>query len=183
MIDGAGARLAGREARRRRGFLPRGAAIVGAEHRRTEVPLARLREDEKFATLCLETAETLKETIESQAWDGKWYRRAYFDDGQPLGSQENTECQIDSLPQSWSVISGAGHPERAQQPHALHFVPGPRRSVLDRRGKDPELDSKDPDLTRDDTGRLRRLWRRATGNGTGTDERDDDDDGGADENQ
>jgi cellobiose phosphorylase len=69
----------------------------------------------QFANLCLETAETLKETIESQAWDGKWYRRAYFDDGQPLGSQENTECQIDSLPQSWSVISGAGHPERAQQ--------------------------------------------------------------------
>jgi hypothetical protein len=51
----------------------------------------------------------------------------------------------------------------------------------DRPEKDP--DAGDPDSTRDDTGRLRRLWRRATGNGNGTDERDDDDDGGADENE
>jgi hypothetical protein len=53
----------------------------------------------------------------------------------------------------------------------------------ERTEKDPDLDSKDPDLTRDDTGRLRRLWRRATGNGSSTDERDDDDDGGAAENE
>src|SRR5206468_3246632 len=50
---------------------------------------------------------------EAQAWDGGWYRRAYFDDGTPLGSKENEEAQIDSLPQSWSVISGAGDPKRA----------------------------------------------------------------------
>lgn len=78
-------------------------------------PLARWREDVQFADMCIETAETLKEAIETQAWDGQWYRRAYFDDGKPLGARENAECQIDSLPQSWSVISGAGHPERAQQ--------------------------------------------------------------------
>ena len=47
-----------------------------------------------------------------RAWDGDWYRRAYFDDGTPLGSQENTECRIDAIAQSWSVISGAGNPER-----------------------------------------------------------------------
>lgn len=46
------------------------------------------------------------------AWDGAWYRRAYFDDGTPLGSKKNEECQIDAIAQSWSVISGAGDPER-----------------------------------------------------------------------
>ncbi|HYK79203.1 MAG TPA: glucoamylase family protein, partial [Micropepsaceae bacterium] len=48
-----------------------------------------------------------------QAWDGDWYRRAYFDDGTPLGSVVNTECRIDSIAQSWSVLSGAGDPARA----------------------------------------------------------------------
>jgi len=47
------------------------------------------------------------------AWDGKWYRRAYFDDGTPLGSHLNSECRIDAIAQAWSVISGAGTPERA----------------------------------------------------------------------
>ena len=75
-------------------------------------PLAKLRNDDAFYALCIEKAELLRETIEAQAWDGGWYRRAYFDDGQPLGSKENIECQIDSLPQSWSVISGAGQPDR-----------------------------------------------------------------------
>ena len=51
--------------------------------------------------------------LEENAWDGKWYRRAYFDDGTPLGSAGNDECQIDSLPQAWAVISGARRP-RAQ---------------------------------------------------------------------
>ena len=44
-----------------------------------------------------------------------WYRRAYFDNGEPLGSASNLECQIDSIPQSWSVLSGAGDPERSRQ--------------------------------------------------------------------
>ncbi len=48
--------------------------------------------------------------IERHAWDGAWYRRAYFDDGTPLGSAANPECQIDSIAQSWSVLSGAGDP-------------------------------------------------------------------------
>lgn len=59
--------------------------------------------------------ESLIEAIEKNAWDGNWYRRAYFDNGQPLGSVENSECKIDSIAQSWSVISGAGNPERALQ--------------------------------------------------------------------
>jgi len=52
--------------------------------------------------------------VEDEAWDGEWYRRAYFDDGRPLGSASSPECQIDSLPQSWAVLSGAGDPERAR---------------------------------------------------------------------
>jgi cyclic beta-1,2-glucan synthetase len=52
--------------------------------------------------------EALKKALEEKAWDGDWYRRAYFDDGTPLGSAQNSECRIDSIAQSWSVISGAG---------------------------------------------------------------------------
>jgi cyclic beta-1,2-glucan synthetase len=60
-------------------------------------------------------AERLAGAAESQAWDGSWYRRAYFDDGSPLGSSENTEARIDSLAQSWAVLSGAGDPDRASR--------------------------------------------------------------------
>jgi cyclic beta-1,2-glucan synthetase len=49
------------------------------------------------------------------AWDGDWYRRAYFDDGTPLGSAQNEECRIDSITQSWAVLSGAAQPRRAQR--------------------------------------------------------------------
>jgi cyclic beta-1,2-glucan synthetase len=58
-------------------------------------------------------AATLKESLEREAWDGDWYRRAYFDDGSPLGSVTNNECRIDSIVQSWAVISGAADPVRA----------------------------------------------------------------------
>ena len=54
----------------------------------------------------------IKENLEENAWDGKWYKRAYFDNGEPLGSKENPECKIDSIAQSWSVISKAGSPDR-----------------------------------------------------------------------
>ena len=76
--------------------------------------VAEQRKDAAFAEHCLTEARTLKENIERHAWDGKWYRRAYFDDGEPLGSASSPECQIDSLPQSWSVLSGAGNPARAK---------------------------------------------------------------------
>ena len=78
-------------------------------------PLARARHDVVFAQRCLAQASRLQQNIEKNAWDGRWYRRAYFDNGEPLGSQTNPECQIDSLPQSWSVISGAGDPGRSRQ--------------------------------------------------------------------
>ncbi len=77
--------------------------------------LARGRNDAVFAGQCLSQARRLQQSIEQQAWDGQWYRRAYFDNGEPLGSCANPECQIDSLPQSWSVISGAAEPQRARQ--------------------------------------------------------------------
>ena len=54
----------------------------------------------------------LKDSLEREAWDGDWYRRAYFDDGTPLGSAVNDACRIDSIAQSWSVISGAAEPSR-----------------------------------------------------------------------
>ncbi len=77
--------------------------------------LARLHKDIPFADRCVAQALQLQQNIEQHAWDGQWYRRAYFDNGEPLGSQANPECQIDSLPQSWAVISGASEPSRARQ--------------------------------------------------------------------
>ncbi len=76
-------------------------------------PVAEGRGDHDFAMRCHEEANKLRDAVEREAWDGQWYRRAYFDNGEPLGSQQNPECQIDSLPQSWSVLSGAGDPERS----------------------------------------------------------------------
>jgi cyclic beta-1,2-glucan synthetase len=62
----------------------------------------------------LANADGYAEAVERSAWDGEWYRRAYFDDGSPLGSRTSDECKIDSIAQSWSVISGAAKPERAR---------------------------------------------------------------------
>lgn len=77
--------------------------------------LALRRGDAVLAETCLGQASQLRDNIEGQAWDGEWYRRAYFDDGTPLGSAENPECQIDSISQSWAVLSGAGDPGRCRQ--------------------------------------------------------------------
>ena len=63
----------------------------------------------------LKTKEYIKENIEKNAWDGEWYKRAYFDNGMPLGSKENGECKIDSLAQSWSVISQGGNLEKSKK--------------------------------------------------------------------
>ncbi len=76
-------------------------------------PLAQARGEQSRAARWLAHAAALGESLDSQAWDGDWYRRGYFDDGTPLGSTSSDECQIDSIAQSWSVISGAANPERA----------------------------------------------------------------------
>jgi cellobiose phosphorylase len=76
--------------------------------------LARDNDDPAFAERCHAEADQLRHNIELHAWDGNWYRRAYFDDGTPLGSTSNDECRIDSIAQSWSVLSGAGDAQRAR---------------------------------------------------------------------
>jgi cellobiose phosphorylase len=78
-------------------------------------PIARLHDDTVFAERCEAEAAKLKENLEQHGWDGAWYRRAYFDDGTPLGSSVNHECQIDSIAQSWSVLSGAAGDARRRQ--------------------------------------------------------------------
>ena len=76
--------------------------------------LTRRKGDGEFADQCTNEAARLQQNIELHGWDGDWYRRAYFDDGTPLGSATNEECQIDSIAQSWAVLSGAADPARAQ---------------------------------------------------------------------
>jgi cyclic beta-1,2-glucan synthetase len=76
--------------------------------------LARLRGDLDFSKRCEHESEGLRRSIEEHGWDGGWYRRAYFDDGTPLGSADNPECRIDSIAQSWSVLSGAGDAARSR---------------------------------------------------------------------
>jgi cyclic beta-1,2-glucan synthetase len=82
---------------------------------------ARRRGDGTVAAELLATADAYVAAVEEHAWDGEWYRRAYFDDGAVLGSAANDECRIDSIAQSWSVISGAGRPDRqAMAMRSLH---------------------------------------------------------------
>jgi cellobiose phosphorylase len=69
----------------------------------------------------------------AEAWDGAWYRRAYFDDGTPLGSAQNDECKIDSIAQSWSVISDAGEPDKQSRAMASlneHLVREDARLIM-----------------------------------------------------
>jgi cyclic beta-1,2-glucan synthetase len=104
--------------------------------RRDRADLAvRYRTDVRWLTDMLELS-----------WDGDWYRRAYFDDGSPLGSAQNEECRIDSLTQSWAVLSGAAQPRRASRAMEAvraHLVRRDARLVLlltppfDRTARDP----------------------------------------------
>ena len=78
-------------------------------------PLALGRGDAAFAARCGDSAAQLRASLETSGWDGAWYRRAYFDDGTPLGAATNVECRIDSIAQSWAVLSGAASGERVAQ--------------------------------------------------------------------
>ncbi|HWS13161.1 MAG TPA: glycosyl hydrolase family 65 protein, partial [Rhodocyclaceae bacterium] len=82
--------------------------------------LARAMGDAAFAERCDGEGARLRQSIEQHGWDGAWYRRGYFDDGTPLGSASSAECQIDSISQSWSVLSGAGDTIRSRT--AMHAV-------------------------------------------------------------
>jgi cyclic beta-1,2-glucan synthetase len=75
--------------------------------------LCEMKSEPSRAAGLRERAKSYRRALETHAWDGGWYRRAYFDNGSPLGSTANTECQIDSISQSWAAISGAASPERA----------------------------------------------------------------------
>ena len=103
--------------------------------------LAARHGDPKFSQRCLENAEALRQNAERHGWDGEWYRRAYFDDGTPLGSSTDAECQIDSISQSWAVLSGAGDQKR----NAIAMISLDRR-LVDRDAKivrllDPPFDT------------------------------------------
>jgi cellobiose phosphorylase len=77
--------------------------------------LAARHGDQPTAERCASERAKLATQLETHGWDGAWYRRAYFDDGAPLGSAESVECQIDSIAQSWAVLSGVADPARARQ--------------------------------------------------------------------
>ncbi len=77
--------------------------------------LARARGETERADRWNAHVDALKMAVEREAWDGDWYRRAFFDDGTPLGSAANAECRIDSIAQSWAVISGAGDRDRRRR--------------------------------------------------------------------
>ncbi len=77
--------------------------------------LAERRDDTDRAEHYAQQVADIQANIERHGWDGDWYRRAFFDDGTPLGSATNEECQIDSIAQSWAVLSGAAKPKRARR--------------------------------------------------------------------
>ena len=70
--------------------------------------------DHARAATCRTEAQRIRRAVEAEAWDGDWYRRAYYDDGSPIGSRESQECRIDAIAQSWAVIAG-GDSARARR--------------------------------------------------------------------
>jgi cyclic beta-1,2-glucan synthetase len=83
-------------------------------------PVAEARGEVARASVWRQRAAELREALEREAWDGDWYRRAWFDDGTPLGSAASEECRIDSIAQSWAVISGAA--DRVRSARAMAAV-------------------------------------------------------------
>jgi cyclic beta-1,2-glucan synthetase len=92
-----------------------------------------------------DSAAQVARSIEQSSWDGEWYLRGFFDNGTPLGSHQNPEAKIDSLPQSWAVISNAGDPGRA-----IRAMASAERYLVDEKGRlvrlfTPPFDSSQPD--------------------------------------
>jgi cyclic beta-1,2-glucan glucanotransferase len=77
--------------------------------------IAEFRGEGERAAVWRSVAASVEAALNAEAWDGAWYKRAFFDDGTPLGSAKNDECQIDSIAQSWAVLAGAGDKKRASQ--------------------------------------------------------------------
>jgi cyclic beta-1,2-glucan synthetase len=108
--------------------------------------VADQRGESSRAAVWREHASTLADSLEREAWDGGWYRRGYFDDGTPLGASSESECRIDSIAQSWAVMSGAAERSRAtlamNATGELLVRPGDKLSMLftppfDHTGHDP----------------------------------------------
>ena len=108
--------------------------------------ICRERGDDERADRFQQQAEDYREAIETEAWDGEWYRRAYYDDGTPLGSQQNKECRLDAIAQSWAVLTGLGERERAREAMSAvekHLIKEEERLILlftppfDQTPKDP----------------------------------------------
>jgi cyclic beta-1,2-glucan synthetase len=96
-------------------------------------PFAKARGDAARAAQWFAYAARLRTSLERDGWDGDWYRRGYFDDGTALGSSTSDECRIDSIAQSWSVISGAADPARARRAMAAmdaQLIRGDERLAL-----------------------------------------------------
>ena len=72
------------------------------------IPICKIKEENNLVEKYEKIKENLKRALNTNGWDGRWYKRAFMDDGNTLGSMENEECRIDSIAQSWSVISNAG---------------------------------------------------------------------------
>jgi cyclic beta-1,2-glucan synthetase len=95
--------------------------------------IAASRNDTATVELCRSHAARLRQAVEENAWDGQWYRRAYFDDGTPLGSAQNDECKIDSVAQTWAILSGASDSQRHSQALAAadqHLVRSADKLIL-----------------------------------------------------
>ena len=113
-------------------------------------PVASAHGDASFAELCRQAEACLRQSIEQHGWDGEWYRRAYFDDGTPLGSAAAAECRIDSISQSWSVLSlagqaagaGPGIPARSRQAMKAVDARLVRRDAALMQLLDPPFDNK-----------------------------------------
>ena len=79
------------------------------------IPIARDRGDRQRAERYRDYLDALKRALNADGWDGRWYRRAFYDDGTPLGSATNDECRIDAIAQGWSILSGVAPDDRAEQ--------------------------------------------------------------------
>ncbi len=108
-------------------------------------PLARQRGDDALAQRCDSERQALRERLEASAWDGQWYRRAWFDDGTPLGSRESPECRIDAIAQSWSVLAGDTDTARTRAAMASLAQRLVRPEAMLVQLLDPPFDGKGPD--------------------------------------
>ncbi|HET8748478.1 MAG TPA: glucoamylase family protein [Ramlibacter sp.] len=108
-------------------------------------PLARGRGDEDLAQRCETERQSLRERLEASAWDGQWYRRAWFDDGTALGSRDSPECCIDAIAQSWSVLDGMTDTARTREAMASLAARLVRPEAMLVQLLDPPFDRKGPD--------------------------------------